>query len=187
MRVVETRKLRKSLAVNDTEFDVHNIILPITADNTAIYVRIDSIIVHSLRQLAAYSTGTITDKFEMYASGCYSPIPESTSLQELSNVINSSVMKVSRDVYAISNRVDTLSGDVYKQVSLSSETINTNLASNDISALIRGDVNNGNATFKLITDSTLSASCIIEVNYSRMSLTQQETQALLERLPGCCC
>lgn len=185
MRVLETRVHRQVLNVVTTPHHTHTINLPVNADNTSIYVRINSIDCFVTRVDSSPILNSINEKFEIYASGCYTPlIGESDEMEEHLNVINHSVIGAYKDVYALS----TVLGETpLRKIGLSWDTYNKDLSNSEVGALLRGDVSTGLVTLKLITDSTVNTGCVIQINYSRMLLTQQEVQLLLERLPNCCC
>lgn len=185
MKVLETRVHRQVLSVVTTPHYVHTVILPVNADNTSIYVRINSIDCYVTRLDGEPILTSVNEKFEIYASGCYTPLAgEHKQVEEHLNVINHSVLGAYKDVYSLST---ILNENPVRKVGLSWDTYNKDLSNSEVGALLRGDVSTGLVALKLITDSTINADCVIQINYSRMLLTQQEVQSLLERLPSCCC
>lgn len=185
MRVLETRVQRQVLSIVATPHFVYAVNLPVNADNTSIYVRINSIDCYVTRLGGEPVLTGVNEKFEIYASGCYTPLAgEHNEVEEHLNVINSSVLGAYKDVYSLST---VLGENPVRKVGLSWDTYNKDLSNSEVGALLRGDVSTGLVALKLITDSTVNAECVIQINYSRMLLTQQEVQALLERLPSCCC
>lgn len=188
MKVLETRLHRQVLKVGTESHHTHLINLPVNADNTSIYVRINSIDCFATQITGLPVMGNVNEKFEIYASGCYTPlIGEVENVDEHLNVINHSVLGAFKDVFALNTILGDALGEPTKKVALSWDTYNKDLSNSEVGALLRGDVATGLVALKLITDSTVDVDCVIQINYSRMLLTQQEVQSLLERLPSCCC